>query len=142
MLLYQKLMVLPEGNIQTSSVSYTADTITGAITYQYDLHAKVGPMPIAQAGSGVTSFDPSKFLSANLKVGDKLEIGPVSAIVSSIVDGRATCSVTLKTANVTESGIIVVDVTGPFLKILSIHGTGQAKWGWFSADVPINAVPA
>jgi hypothetical protein len=129
MLAFKKFQLLPDGDkIDGGSLQYNADTDTGIITYAYDISGHLfHVVPLHFSGSGNYKVDPKLLVSANHKVGDSFQLGPISMTIKSIVGGKAVCDASMNSGDVVQTGQVVFDVSGQFIQLLQLNVGGTVK---------------
>jgi len=118
----QKFSISKSGVVRGGEASYSADTDTGEINYNYEIDK---PWPLSPiTGADKYSANPQELLSSFFKnVGDKLTIGPVTFTATVIVPGETDVSITIEGKNI--QGSAVLDTSGTYFKIRSLTATGS-----------------
>ena len=118
----QKFSIASSGVVRGGDCQYTADLVTGAVSYDAEIKL---PFWQTKSASGTYQANPEDFLSNVFqKVGDYISIGGVVFTAVSIEQGETDVTFAVTGSNVT--GNAKFDTTGQYLKILSLYAQGSA----------------
>lgn len=135
---FKKLVIKPNAHINGGFLSYNADDQTGVITYQGELDAVIG-ISKALPFSGTTKVDPSELLSANIKVGQTLNLPGFNLKIVSIDAAKATADVSYENGGIVAKGSAIIDLSEKTISIKSIHATGTVTIVFFPVTVILEA---
>jgi len=140
MILAQNFSVKPQGYLQGGTVSYSIDTLSGIVQYQYDITAKLVFFTKEFKDSGFSRCDPKQLLSASIVEGEVLNIGPVAAKIVRVdkVANQATCQLTIESDQVHEAGQVIFDLSNQYVKIIDVKEVGKVV----GFEVDLELIPA
>lgn len=119
-MLNQTLKVVPHGLIESGQVVINADEKTGLIDVAVAIVAGWGPFTQNEDDQEELKLDPSTLLSANVKPGMKMAIGPVTIEILSSKQAK----VTYVKGDDQATGTVDIDLSGQYLKISHVNATG------------------
>ena len=123
----QNFTVVPQGLIESGTVSLQIDTATGEVGLQYDIKAGVLMFSKDVAGSQSLVLDPTLLLSQNIKPGLSMTVGGVYLTFSGVVPGvSASAAIKVMSSDVTANGNAQLDLSGQYIKILGLTMSGTA----------------
>ncbi len=123
----QILKVIPQGLVESGSVSLTVDTDTGLIDFNESIVGGIGPFTDTDAHSGELKIDPTLLLSKKILTGMKMSTGVATMYVSQIADGKATVNISLASPNIQMSGTAELDLSGEYIAIDHVLLTGTVS---------------
>lgn len=116
----QTYVVVPSGLVKSGSASYTADEVTGKITYEAEVTVGKWFVKKTYPFKGEYQADPKDLKSYNLQsVNKKIQIGDVIFTVVSIISGVADVSVDVEGQSM--NGVAFIDTNGPMIRINSLQ---------------------
>ena len=121
----QNFKIIPAGNVQSGTATYSFDPATGKITYNVATTYKIfGIYPKDINEDGWTFVDPKKMLSATVKPGAVLDFGAFKVTVEKVTGATAVCAVET-TGNISAQGTAQISIGGQYVKIHSLSAKGS-----------------
>lgn len=133
-----KLVAVPQGLIESGSVSIQVDELTGLIDFQATVVAGIGWFAKTESAADEVKIDPSLLLSKNIKVGMKWIIGSVIISIDSIAKGVGQVSVSVQDSTKSLHGNAQVDLSHDHVSIQHVLIEGMVS----GAKVVLELVPA
>jgi hypothetical protein len=119
------------------TASYTADLVSGAITYKAQVEIKIAFFTKTFNFAGPYNEDPRELLSANLTaVGEQVKVNDVTFTVQSLSQGY--CTVLVKVENQPMNGVGVIDTTSQYIKLSTLNV--DATISGFTVNLVLKAV--
>jgi hypothetical protein len=127
MVQFQQFKVLSDGIIAGGSGSYTLDPVAGTLAYQAVLNVSLWIIKKSFPVQGTVTVDPTLTLSANMSVGQVMQLGPVTVTVTGVAADKSSARADIKIAdsNAQESGQLEFDLTGTYIKLTGAQLTGK-----------------
>jgi len=119
-----RLNIQSIGLIAGGTFDYNYDregNIAGDLNLQY--HPIFGTATLQK--SFAEKVDPALLLSGNVKVGETLNYSGVSITITNIVGLMAYANVSINSNGFMISGVTVLDLSAPQIKIASVHANGS-----------------
>lgn len=117
----QSFSIAQSGVVRGGDAQYTADLITGAVSYSAEV---LLPLWKKKQASGIYQADPNDFLSKALPaIGSRIKIGPVTFLATRVVLGETDVNITIDGSSITGTGVL--DTTGQYFKIKSLEAVGK-----------------
>lgn len=114
------------------SASYLYDPLAGQLNWNVD--ASAYGYPLKQ--NGVFKLDKKIASSANVKVGEKLNFGPLSLVVVSIANKIAQCQMSMDD----DTGQAQFDLSGEYIVLKGVQAVAKVSVGWFGITANVQLV--
>lgn len=122
----QTLKVIPQGLIESGSVTINADPITGLVTYQGSVEAGVGWFSKTFSDQGSLKLDHTMMLSSNIKVGAKFAFDNVNIEIASMGKDTALANISITKDSDELKGLAELDLSQIYFSFKHVILSGVA----------------
>lgn len=122
----QTLTAVPQGLIESGTITLQADPMTGIITYTGNVEAGVGPFTKSFSDNGSLKIDPGLLLSRNIKAGQVFNFPDVAIKITAVDNDRAAASMSVNAPSSSLKGTVALDLTQSYWSITNVKLSGTA----------------